>query len=170
MMEDALATIERIIAEHKTIRQRFQKLEKVANDAEAMLGFEVAKEVFMPGRLNQKQGLRELEDTLNAIEDGLQKHFHFEETSLPPVVDRHGDEELKSSLRSIFLEHVDLRGRLAHSKKHAAELVEGGMARHRWEASAHDMRAYISHTRKLLEAHAEIEQELLHNLRKKLKK
>ena len=28
-MEDALATIERIIAEHKRIRQRFQKLEEV---------------------------------------------------------------------------------------------------------------------------------------------
>ena len=169
-MEDDLVIIERVIAEHKTIRQRFQHLEKAVNDAEAMTGFEEAKEAFMPGRLNQEQGLRELEDTLNAIEDGLQGHFHFEETSLPVVVDRHGDEEDKSSLRSILLEHVDLRGRLAHSKKHAAELVEGGMARHRWEASAHDMRAYISHTRKLLEAHAEIEQELLHNLQKRLKK
>lgn len=168
-MEDALATIERIIAEHKTIRQRFQKLEKVANDAEAMMGFEEAKEAFMPGRLNQKQGLSQLEDILNTIEDGLQRHFHLEEARLPPVVDQHGDEELKSSLRSIFLEHVDLRGRLAHSKKHAEELIEGGMARHRWEASAHDMRTYISHTRKLMEAHAEIEQELLHDLRKKLK-
>jgi hypothetical protein len=169
MMEDALAIIERIIAEHKTIRQRFQKLEKVANDAEAMMGFDVAKEAFMPGRLNQKQGLTQLEDTLNAIEDGLHGHFHFEELNLPPVVDLHGDEELKSSLRSILLEHIDLRGRLAHSKKHAAELIEGGMARHRWEASAHDMRAYISHTRKLLQAHLVIEQELLHNLRKRLK-
>jgi len=169
-MEDALATIERIIAEHKTIRQRFHNLERMVNDAEAMTGFEVAKEAFMPGRLNQKQGLSQLEDTLNTIEDGLQGHFHFEELHLPPVVDRHGDEEIKSSLRSIFLEHVDLRGRLAHSKKHAAELIEGGMARHQWEASAHDMRTYISHTRKLMEAHAEIEQELLHDLRKKLKK
>jgi len=169
-MEDDLAVIDGVIAEHKTIRQRFQHLEKAVNDVEAMMGFEEAKEAFMPGRLNQKQGLRKLEDTLNAIEDGLQRHFHFEETSLPAVVDRHGDEESKSSLRSILLEHVDLRGRLAHSKKHASELVEGGMARHRWEASAHDMRAYISHTRKLLEAHAEIEQELLYNLQKRLKK
>jgi hypothetical protein len=32
------------------------------------------------------------------------------------------------------------------------------------------MRAYISHTRKLLEAHAEIEQELLHELHSRLKK
>jgi len=169
-MEDDLATIERVIAEHITIRRRFQNLEKAANDAEAMMGFEEAKEAFMPGRLNQKQGLRELEDTIDTIEAGLQKHFHFEETSLPSVVDRRGDEEDKSSLRSILLEHVDLRSRLAHSKKHAAELVNGSMARHRWEASAHDMRAYISHTRKLLEAHAEIEQELLHKLKSKLKK
>lgn len=169
-MEDDLATIERVIAEHETIRQRFHNLEKVVNDAEAMAGFEEAKEAFMPGRLNQKQGLRELQDTLNTIEAGLQGHFHFEETSLPPVVARHGDDELKSSLRSILLEHTDLRSRLAHSKKHAVELTSGGMARHRWEATAHDMRTYISHTRKLLEAHAEIEQELLHKLRNKLEK
>jgi len=169
-MEDATATIERIIAEHKTIRQRFDNLEKVANDTEAMMGFEEVKTAFMPGRLNQNKGLQALEDTLKMIEEGLQRHFSFEETSLPSVVERHGNEELKSSLQSIFLEHVDLRNRLAHSRKHAEELVAGGMARHRWEASAHDMRAYISHTRKLLEAHAEIEQELLHALRSRLKK
>ena len=169
-MEDDLSIIERVIAEHKTIRQGFQNLEKIANDAEALMGFEEAKEAFMPGRLDQKQGLSQLEDTLSAIEDGMQRHFHFEETSLPTVVDHRGDAEMKSSLRSILLEHVDLRNRLTHSKKHAAELVGGGMARHRWEASAHDMRTYISHTRKLLEAHAEIEQELLHELHNRLQK
>jgi iron-sulfur cluster repair protein YtfE (RIC family) len=169
-MEDDLAVIEKVIAEHKTIRQRFHKLEQVANDTEAMAGFEEAKEAFMPGRLDQKQGLSELKDTLGAIEEGLQKHFHFEEISLPTVVDRHGDEELKSSLQSILLEHADLRNRLNHSKNHAAELASGNMARHRWEAAAHDMRAYISHTRKLLETHAGIEQTLLQELRKRLKK
>jgi len=169
-MEDDLTVIEKIIAEHKTIRERFHKLEQVANDAEAMAGFEEAKEAFMPGRLDQKQGLRELNNTLMAIEEGLQRHFHFEEVSLPTVVERHGDEELKSSLKSILLEHADLRNRLNHSKNHAVELASGDMARHRWEAAAHDMRAYISHTRKLLEAHAGIEQTLLHELRNRLQK
>ncbi len=169
-MEDAMVIVERVIAEHKVIREGLYNLEQVANDAQAMKGFEEAKEAFMPGRLNHKQGLSQLSNTLTAIEGGLQRHFHFEETSLPTVIDQYGDEELKSSLRSILLEHIDLRNRLAHSKKHAEELVTGSMARHRWEASAHDMRAYISHTRKLLEAHAEIEQELLHELRNRLKK
>jgi len=169
-MEDDLAIIERVIAEHKTIRQHFQRLEKVANDAEAMAGFEGAKGAFMPGRLGQKKGLLSLGNTLNTIEDGLQRHFHFEEISLPGVVDHCGDEEDRASLRSILLEHADLRNRVARSKKHVAELTNADMARHRWEASAHDMRAYISHTRKLLEAHAEIEQELLRELRDRLQK
>ena len=169
-MEDDLAVIERVIAEHKTITQGFHTLEKVANDTEAMTGFDEAKEAFMPGRLDQKQGLRELGETLKTIEEGLNRHFHFEEISLPAVIARHGDEELKSSLKSILLEHADLRNRLNHSKNHAAELVGGDMARHRWEAAAHDMRAYISHTRKLLETHAGIEQALLHDLRQRLQK
>jgi len=168
-MEEALAVIEKIIEDHKVIKQRFQTLERVANDAEAMTGFEKAKEAFMPGRLSQKQGLQELQESLDAIERGLHIHFHNEETGLLGVVERYGDEELKSALRSLLLEHEDLRNRLAHSKKHVAELIGGGLSRHLWEASAHDMRAYISHTRKLLEVHAEIEQELLHKLRSELR-
>jgi len=169
-MEQALAVIEQIIQEHEVISQRFQAAEKVANDAEALAGFDKAKEAFMPGRLAQQPGLQELQASLAKIEQGLHRHFHLEETSLPGVVGRYGDEEIKSDLRSLLLEHKDLRNRLAHSKKHVAELVEGNLSRHLWEASAHDMRAYITHTRKLLEAHAEIEQELLHELRHKLRK
>ena len=169
-MEQALAVIEQIIQEHEVISQRFQAAEKVANDAEALAGFDKAKEAFMPGRLAQQPGLQELQASLAKIEKGLHRHFHLEETSLSSVVGKYGDEEIKSDLRSLLLEHKDLRNRLAHSKKHVAELVDGGLSRHLWEASAHDMRAYFSHTRKLLEAHAEIEQELLHELRHKLRK
>jgi hypothetical protein len=169
-MEDALAIIEQIIEDHKVISQRFQAAEQIANDAEALTSFDKAKEAFMPGRLAQQPGLQELQASLAKIEQGLHHHFHLEETSLPGVVDRYGDEENKSDLRSLLLEHKDLRNRLAHSKKHVAELVEGNLSRHLWEASAHDMRAYITHTRKLLEAHAEIEQELLHELLNRLKK
>jgi len=77
-------------------------------------------------------------------------------------------EELASALQSLLLEHKDIRNRLGHSKRHVAELASGNMARHLWEASAHDMRAHMSHTRKLIEAHAAIEQELLHKLRRQL--
>ena len=169
-MEEALAVIEQIIEEHEVIKQRFQAAERVANDAEALAGFDKAKEAFMPGRLAQQPGLQELQASLAKIEQGLHSHFQLEETRLPDIVGKYGDEENKSDLSSLLLEHRDLNNRLAHSKKHVVELIEGGLSRHLWEASAHDMRAYFSHTRKLLEAHAEIEWELLQKLLNRLKK
>jgi len=79
-----------------------------------------------------------------------------------PVISR---EARGSKLR----EHDDIRKRLAHSKKEVAELTSGGLSRHVWEARAYDMRAHISHTRKLLEIHAGGEEQMLTALRKQLK-
>jgi len=169
-MEETLALIEKIVEEHKSIMQGVRSLEQAASDAEAIVGLEKAKETFMPGRLEQEQGLKKLQTSLEAIDQGLRAHFNREETGLMNVFEKHGNRELASALRSLLLEHEDLRNRLAHAKKHVAELVSGGLSRHLWEASAHDMRAHISHTRKLLEAHAEIEQELFHKLRTELMK
>ena len=168
-MEEALALIEKIIEEHKIIMQRVQTLERVASDAEAVIGFEKARDAFMPGRFEQELGLQELQESLETIDKGLRGHFKREETGLLTAFERHGNKELASALHSLLLEHEDLRDRLAHSKKHVAELIGGGLSRHLWEASAHDMRAHISHTRKLLEAHALIEEELLHKLRDQLR-
>jgi iron-sulfur cluster repair protein YtfE (RIC family) len=169
-MEETLALIEKIVGEHKSIMQGVRSLEQAASDAEAIVGLEKAKETFMPGRLEQEQGLKKLQASLEAIDQGLRAHFNREETGLMNVFEKHGNKELASALRSLLLEHEDLRNRLAHAKKHVAELMSGGLSRHLWEASAHDMRAHISHTRKLLEAHAEIEQELFHRLRTELTK
>ena len=169
-MEETLALIEKIVEEHKSIMQGVRSLEQAASDAEAIVGLEKAKETFMPGRLEQEQGLKKLQASLEAIDQGLRAHFNREETGLMNVFEKHGNKELASALRSLLLEHEDLRNRLAHAKKHVAELMSGGLSRHLWEASAHDMRAHISHTRKLLEAHAEIEQELFHKLRTELTK
>lgn len=169
-MDEAITIIDKILEEHKTIMQRLQSLEKVANDAEAMVGIDKAKEIFMPGRLDQKQGLQKLQELQEKVSQGLQEHFNMEETALMSAVEKRGDRRIASALRTLLLEHTDLRNRIAHSKKHVAELTGGKLSRTIWEASAHDMRAHISHTRKLLEAHAAIGQELLQELRDELMK
>ena len=169
-MEEVLALIEKIIDEHKGIMGKVQSLEQVANDASALVGLEETKEAFMPGRFDQREGLQKLQELLETLDKGLQAHFNREETGLLSAFEKHGDRKLVSALRSLLLEHEDLRNRFAHSKNHVAELTSGELARHRWEASAHDMRAHISHTRKLLEAHAAIEQKLLLELREQLRR
>jgi len=105
-------------------------------------------------------------EVLEKIDKGLQEHFNREETGLLEAFEKHGSRKLVTALNSLLIEHKDLRSRLAQSKKDVADLLEGNLARHKWEANANDMRAHISHTRKLLEAHAAIENELLVELRR----
>lgn len=169
-MEDTVALIDAIIAEHKVIFERLQSLESVANDAEALAGLEKAKGEFVPGRLDQRGSLKKLHELLEKTHTGLQAHFEREETALLTAFERHGKTEFVSALRALLLEHADIRNRFTQSREDCARLIGGGQSRHVWEASAHDTRAHITHTRKLVEAHARIEQELFHEVRKELKK
>ncbi|MFC1916773.1 hypothetical protein ACFLX1_01395, partial [Chloroflexota bacterium] len=57
---------------------------------------------------------------------------------------------------------------LAKSKTGIAELAVEGLSREIWEGKVWGLRAYVSHTRNLLEAHAKSEQELLLTLRRQL--
>ena len=164
-MEAALNLVERIIEEHKTILQRFQTLERVANDVEAISGLEKAKDTFMPGRFDQKVTLAKLGKLVNSVDEGLRAHFDREEGALFNAFEQYGGKELASAFHSLLLEHESLRERLTHSKNDVAQLTNGELSRQQWEATGYDMRAHISHTRKLLEAHAAVEQELLLRLR-----
>jgi iron-sulfur cluster repair protein YtfE (RIC family) len=169
IMKEIATMIDNLIAEHRVIIKDARSLEQVANDASALVELEEAKDTFVPGRFDQKQSLQKLQESLAAIDQGLQEHFNREETALLSAFEKHGDTRLVTALNSLLLEHKDLRNRLTHAKEHIAELVSGGLGRHQWEASANDMRAHLSHTRKLLEAHAAIENELFVQLRQHLK-
>jgi len=163
-MEAVLTLIEQIIAEHHTILQRLEDLEEVANDAEALRGFEQAQESFVPGRLNERQGLERLEKLVSLVDQGLRAHFDREETALLAAFEGQGSRELASAFHSLLLEHADLKNRIARTREQVAQLTGGQLSRHSWEATANDLRAHVSHTHRLLQAHAEAEQELLISL------
>ncbi len=169
-MEEAIALIDKIIEEHKTIFQGLQNLEQIANDAEAIKGFDKTKELFMPGKLDEKQGLEAFQKLLDTIIQGIQDHFSREEGALVTAFEKHADRKLASALHSLLLEHEDLKSHLERSKQDVAKLTDGGLSRQIWEASAYDIRTYITNTRKLFEEHAVMEQDLLHTLRNELTK
>lgn len=168
-MDEAIALIDKIISEHKVILKEAQTSEQLANDATALAELAGAKEVFMPGRFDQGQSLQKCQESLEKIGKMLQGHFGREETGLLATFEKHGDRKLVTALTTLLTEHKSLTKRLGDSKDQVAQLMSGGMARHRWEASAHDMRAHLSHTWKLLEAHASLENDLLVRLRRHLK-
>ena len=164
-MTDTLKLIDQLIAEHKIISEQTESIEKTANDASLLSDLKEAKDTFTPGRFDQGQSLQKLQEMLETINPWLEKHFNNEETILLSAVEQHGDRKFVTALNSLLLEHTDLRNRMTSSMEDVAQLSGGGLARHRWEASANDMRAHLSHTRKLLEAHASMENDLFRDLR-----
>lgn len=170
-MEETIALIDKIIEEHKIISQRVKTLERVVNDVSALLGLDIAREDFVPGRLgDQKQGLQNWQKSLEIIDQGIQAHFNREETGLLTAFEKHGGKMLASALSVLLSEHKELRDRLAKLKKDIAELAVGDLSREVWGGMVWGTRNYLAHTRKLFDVHAQSEQELLRMLRRKLMK
>ncbi len=167
MNDELVAAIDRILAEHKTIMREFQTVDRVANDSEALAKINKAKDAFMPGGLNGKNAITQLQQVFNELYQGLRAHFNFEETELLKALQKIGDPDLVKALHDLLLEHHDLRDRLAQAQQDIERLRSGGLDRQVWEASGYDMRAHLTHTHKLLQAHADLEQDLLLGLKKK---
>ena len=165
-MSDTLDMINELIAEHKVIRTQSGSLEQAANDATLLDDLKEARDTFVPGRFDQNRSLQKLHGMLEEIAALLDRHFNREETALLQAVEKNGEAEVVTALNSLLLEHADLRNRMVHTKNHVNELMSGELSRHRWDATANDMRAHLSHTKKLLEAHAAAENELFHELRR----
>lgn len=168
-MERVLALIDAIIAEHKQIIEDIASSEHVADDLGAILELGRATDVFEPATLDRKRrSLQGLQQSLEKVDKELQAHFGREETALLTAFEDYGGRTFASALRALLVEHEELKNRIAKSKQDAAELAFGELSHGVWEGSAYGVRVHIGHTRKLLEAHAQSEQELLQTLRKEL--
>lgn len=168
-MTDTLQLIEQLIEEHKVLAEKTQSLEAAVNDARLLTEITKAKNTFVPGRHDQADKLKIMEEMLQSIDIWLDKHFIREETILLKAVEEHGDVKMVESLNKLLFEHSDLRFRIAHSKKRVAELLSGDLQRFIWDASANDARTYLSHTHTLLATHAAVENGLFTMIRKKIK-
>jgi hemerythrin-like domain-containing protein len=168
-MVETIELIDQLIAEHKYIGEKTQAIESAVNDAGLISGISEARDTFVPGRFDQNEKLKVLEEMLKSIEDWLEKHFDREENVLLRAVENLGDLELVQLLNKLLFEHSDLRYRLAHSRLRVAELLSGTLHRQIWNANANDTRTYLSHTRTLLVTHARMENELFRKIKRKIK-
>lgn len=163
---EALALIEKIIEEHRIILGDIRDFTQSTNDVVAMRGLGQAQESFVPGRLeNQQQSLGSWQESLLAVDRGVQAHFHREETALVTAVAEYGDSDLASGLRHWLAEHKELRERLDKMKQDVAGLVGDTSAQAAWQEKAWGIRVYTTHTGKLFDVHARGEQKMLLKLR-----
>jgi hemerythrin-like domain-containing protein len=169
-MPELLTLVELLIAEHKTLKEKFGTLENAMNDARLITDISHTLDSFNPNSPDIAVDLYNVTAKLENISSWLEKHFSREETVLRPAVETYGDNEILSSLNRLVFEHADLRYRIEHSKKRVAELLGGKLDKNLWQATAEDVRVYLDHTITLFGSHAEAENKLLNSVRKSIKK
>lgn len=168
-MDTTLQLIDQLIAEHKTVGEKTKSLGKT-NDATLISNLKEVKGEFLDGDGATTADLKRLDRMLEEIDTWLGKHFSREETVLLPAVGKYGDDRLVTALNSLLFEHSDLKDRMVHSRERLDELKDWGQPQDVWYSRAGDLRAYISHSIKLIETHAARENQILNELRQHLKK
>jgi len=165
-MEAIAVIVERVIAEHKTIMADFQSLEKISNDATALKAIEKGKELFMPGRPDSSEGLKQLETVRLKLDKGLRDHFHWEEVTLLDAFNEYKAFALVPVLKQLMSEHDTIREGLGELKGLTEELRSEKLSHQMWEPKGYEIRAYITRLLKTVEIHAKGEQVILKDLLK----
>jgi iron-sulfur cluster repair protein YtfE (RIC family) len=169
-MDTTLQLLDQLIAEHKSLGDKTKSLEKTTNDTTLISNLKQTKEEFTEGDGAPTVDLKKLDHMLEEIETWLGKHFSREESVLLPAVKEFGNDRLVTALNSLLFEHSDLRDRMVHSRRRLDELKDWSLPQNIWYSRAGDLRVYIVHTIKLIETHSAMENHLLNEFRRYLKK
>lgn len=102
---DNLEIIRAVLAQHKVIFGQLESAQESVNDMEALLRLEKARADLTLGireTLSQKRD--QLEKIITPLDDGLRKHYTFEEEHLPPLLGRVLTEALLFEHKKLLLQ------------------------------------------------------------------
>jgi len=161
-MTDTLHVIERAIEEHHHIRTSLKHAGDSFTDIEAM--FALHKEYARWSQssvkeLKEKQG--ELLKAIGTLEQGLKRHFGYEEESLPPLL----GEVLMKSIRQ---EHGEIAGLLKKAKDSLGQLALEGLDQRELLSKKAEIQFSIHQIIEIVEEHAAHEETILRMIKKAL--
>jgi len=101
-MEDKLKIIKAVIDQHKAIRENTGFVGAALSDQEALTSLEKVRADWTPGRMEAlSERYSRLHQVLSRLDEGIKKHFAFEEKALPTLL---GD----LLMRAFLLEHREI--------------------------------------------------------------
>ncbi len=159
-MAGELAIIDRVIAEHQIIRRNLQGAQTSATDYDALFSLQQAQSGLAQssvGKLND-QKIRMLE-SLGRIQKGLNNHFSFEESALPPLFG-------EAFMKALIFEHAEIKQYLAKTTSLAENTSLEGL--NQKDILDHKSRLQEATTSlsDMVEQHANLEEQMLRMLRK----
>ena len=161
-MKDYLAIIQRVIEEHQAIRGHIKLVGDSISDREALARLLKASDDWVPGRPESPtEMLKNTQQALSALEEGLKNHFFFEGEALPPLLG-------ELLMQALILEHGEIMKEIIEVKSVAAETKLEGLNREELLVKATNLQQKVSSTCFLIEEHATREEVILDMLKRAL--
>ena len=161
-MEDNLAIVRRIIEEHQAIRQHVKLVGDSLSDQEALNALTRVRADWIPGRLeilSEKQ--KRMQQTMSALDEGLKRHFYYEERYLPPLLG-----ELLT--RALLLDHGEIKKEIDAVKSMMIDTSLEELSRDELLSRESYINRIISNICQVIDEHATNEELLLEMLKRAL--
>jgi len=161
-MADVAAVINKAIAEHYDVKENLKLAGDSVTDIEALFMLHKAYAGWSQSsvqELSEKQ--KQLLQAVNALEQGLKRHFNFEEESLPPLF----GEILMKALRH---EHHEIAGQIENAKKTLSDFKTHGRDQQELLSWKSRMQETIGHLLQTIEEHSSHEEIILKMIKKAL--
>jgi hypothetical protein len=157
-MLNAAPLIQKVIAEHKLLREQMQHVNEAVNDVEAVFSLDRVSSAWVQSSL-ETLGQRQQQpaDHLGELTSGLDRHFAFEEESLPLV--------LGSMLMEGFVsEHNEIRLSMAACREKTDSVHFDGLRRAEALSTKEEVLQFMMAVRTLTYSHLDREEAILRML------
>ena len=161
-MADELTIINRIIEEHQNIRSYVKLVGDSMTDREALSSLSKTRADWVPGRpeiLTEKQ--KRLEQTTSALKEGLEHHFGYEETYLPPILG-------ELFMRALLIDHREIRKAIDQTRTRIINLEAAGLSREECLVKESEIQYVIDNLSQTIEEHTSREEIVLEMLQRAL--
>jgi len=161
-MSDELAVINKVIEEHRAIKRHVKLAGDSVSDIEALFDLRKAHAAWSQSSLETlSEKLRQLQQAISFLDEGLRNHFSFEEKALPPLLG-----ELLT--RALVLQHREIRAEMDKAKKMVTDSKLEGLSQEELLSQRSQMQQRISHICQVVEEHAASEETILKMMREAL--
>lgn len=154
-MADNLEIIHHIIEFHHSLRGQIDNINGSISDVEALFGLRSEYASWTQTSLNQlSERQKKLQQTIDVLESGLQKHFAYEEENLPPIFGA-------IMMRGLLIEHTSIREEVENVKKMVLNTRLEGLERDEIVLHKSKFQGSINNLAQHIEKHASREEIVL---------
>jgi hemerythrin len=161
-MTNHLHIIQSVTEEHNAIKGNIKLLGDTVTDQEAATTLQKLRTEWIPGQFNVlATRMDKLKQALGYLDEGLTKHFVFEEQSFPQLLG-------ENLTKALLMDHTQIKDEIDNAKKLIGKVKFDGLKREAIMAKEMEVQQVITRITNLVESHARKEETLMEMLRKAL--